>query len=211
MDHPDSGKTSLSKKLFLEAKATNRLPSKAELFAVNFSTLLDPELGQSSRNIDRLFDFISTRKFPCFLIMDELDAICMTRENTNEHDGVRRSMTTLMLCLDRIRASRKVMVFGITNMLRLIDAAVVRRFFFRLEISPVLTFQEFCEYARHLLGSDEIDEAFKPAYDIFLGKKFCAGDLRGVAAQALVRASIDAQPALRGAVGNQPWRGTIDL
>jgi Cdc6-like AAA superfamily ATPase len=52
-----------------------------------------------------------------FLLLDELDAFCMSRSRAQEHDAVRRAMTTLMLELDKLHPSTtmRLLVFGITN------------------------------------------------------------------------------------------------
>lgn len=72
--------------------------------------MLDPTLGQSSRNLEEIFEQLKTlckNGSSVFLLLDELDAFCMSRSRIQEHDAIRRAMTTLMLELDRFYISQE--------------------------------------------------------------------------------------------------------
>ncbi|MFM7367117.1 MAG: AAA family ATPase, partial [Sphaerospermopsis kisseleviana] len=72
----------------------------------------------------------------------------MSRSRTQEHDAIRRAMTTLMLELDKLHPSKdnKLLIFGITNILQSIDTAVVRRFSLKKEMQTQMDVSSFNNY-----------------------------------------------------------------
>ncbi len=121
---PNTGKTTLCYSLFDKLK--REVTPEINFYYIDIGRMLDPALGQSSRNIGDIFDDLKSKckkDSSVFLLLDELDTFCMSRSRTQEHDAIRRAMTTLMLELDKLHPSKdnKLLIFGITNILQSID------------------------------------------------------------------------------------------
>jgi len=181
---PNTGKTTLCYSLFdqLREKVTNEI----NFYYVDVGRMLDPALGQSSRNIGDIFDDLKSKckkDSSVFLLLDELDTFCMSRSRTQEHDAIRRAMTTLMLELDKLHPSKdnKLLIFGITNVPELIDTAVVRRFSLKKEMQiqmNVDTFKKYLEALGDTIKYSPPEEIIKQLFELYQTRKLTAGDVK---------------------------------
>ncbi|VUT24912.1 MAG: VCP-like ATPase [Candidatus Methanolliviera sp. GoM_asphalt] len=116
---PGTGKTTL-------ARATTKyfgLP----MVEVRISMIIDQYLGETSKNIDRVFE-LAKRISPCILFIDEFDFIAKTR-TSDEHSAVKRAVNTLLKSIDEISlVGDGVLLIGATNHPQLLDIAAWRRF-----------------------------------------------------------------------------------
>jgi len=119
---PGTGKTQAAKYI---ASQTN-LP----LVTVRIDGLVSSYLGNTSKNIRALFDFVE--KTPCILFLDEFDAIAKMRDDANELGELKRVVNTLLQNIDSIES--KVPVIAATNHEHLLDSAVWRRFDYKIKI-----------------------------------------------------------------------------
>jgi len=126
---PGVGKTQAAKYI---ASKTN-LP----LVTVRVDGLISSYLGSTSKNIRKLFDFVS--RMPCILFLDEFDSIAKMRDDSNELGELKRVVNTLLQNIDSI--SNKVPIIAATNHQHLLDSAVWRRFDYRLSIELPKEFQ----------------------------------------------------------------------
>ena len=69
------------------------------------------------------------------LFLDEIDRLCVNRENLNEISELKRTLIELMQFLDEIKYSPRKMVIGCTNIIAQLDEALIRRFSIQEEIS----------------------------------------------------------------------------
>lgn len=183
---PNTGKTTLCHLLFRKIK--KEVTNEINFYSVDVGRLLDPSLGQSSRNLGDIFDHLKSickKGSSVFLLLDELDAFCMSRSRTQEHDAIRRAMTTLMLELDKLRPTQdqNILIFGITNVHELIDTAVVRRFSVKKSINATLCPQEFNNYLKYLsipIKYNIEDEDIENLYPIYLQRNFTIGDVKAL-------------------------------
>jgi AAA+ superfamily predicted ATPase len=116
---PGTGKTSLALALSREM----HLP----LIEVRLSMVTSQYLGETSKNVDRIFDF--ARKFaPCILFIDEFDFVAKSRV-TDDHGAMKRAVNSLLKNIDRISLVKdSVLLVGATNHPKLLDEAAWRRF-----------------------------------------------------------------------------------
>lgn len=120
---PGTGKTMTARRLANELK----LP----LATVRCDTLISSLLGQTSRNLRRVFDF--AEQTPCVLLLDEFDALASARGNERDVGELQRIVIALLQNIDALPGH--VVVVAATNFAQGIDAAVWRRFPYQISFS----------------------------------------------------------------------------
>lgn len=181
---PNTGKTTLCYSLFDKLK--REVTPEINFYYIDIGRMLDPALGQSSRNIGDIFDDLKSKckkDSSVFLLLDELDTFCISRSRTQEHDAIRRAMTTLMLELDKLHPSKdnKLLIFGITNILQSIDTAVVRRFSLKKEMQTHMDVSSFNNYLEVLGDTIKYSPALEikqQLYDLYQQRNLTAGDVK---------------------------------
>lgn len=113
---PGCGKTSAAKYLASELE----LP----LITARFDTLISSLLGNTAKNIHRIFAF--AKKQPCILFLDEFDAIAKARDDTHELGELKRVVNSLLQNIDDF--SQDGILIAATNHPDMLDSAVWRRF-----------------------------------------------------------------------------------
>lgn len=128
---PGCGKTQAARMISAELQ----LP----LLTVRCDTLVSSLLGQTSRNLRRVFEHAENR--PCVLFLDEFDALAKTRSDEREVGELQRIVIALLQNIDAL--SPETLLLGATNHAELLDRAVWRRFAWRIELSlPDLALRE---------------------------------------------------------------------
>ncbi|MCU0632381.1 MAG: ATP-binding protein [Methanolinea sp.] len=116
---PGTGKTSLA--LALSRKL--HLP----LLEVRLSMITSQYLGETSKNIDRIFD-LAKKMAPCILFIDEFDFVAKSRV-ADDHGAMKRAVNALLKNIDQVSLVRHgVLLIGATNHPQLLDEAAWRRF-----------------------------------------------------------------------------------
>lgn len=113
---PGCGKTSVARYIASELK----LP----LITARFDTLISSLLGNTAKNIHRIFDF--ARKQPCVLFLDEFDAIAKARDDAHEMGELKRVVNSLLQNIDDF--AQEGILIAATNHPAMLDTAVWRRF-----------------------------------------------------------------------------------
>lgn len=113
---PGCGKTSAAKYLASELE----LP----IITAKFDTLISSLLGNTAKNIHRIFDF--AKKQPCILFLDEFDAIAKARDDAHELGELKRVVNSLLQNIDDF--SQDGILIAATNHAQMLDSAVWRRF-----------------------------------------------------------------------------------
>lgn len=98
---------------------------------LNFASTIDSYMGQTAKNIERVFDYCKGQQ--CVLMLDEIDCIGMLRGGKGADGELSRITISLMQCLDSIVDGQ--IVIGATNRKDMIDGALLRRFHKTYEIS----------------------------------------------------------------------------
>jgi DNA replication protein DnaC len=101
-----------------------------DLYVARLDGVISSFLGSTSKNIRALFDFASCT--PCVLFLDEFDAIAKLRGDSQEMGELKRVVNSFIQNLDALGPSS--IVLAATNHQELLDAAVWRRFGYRLQL-----------------------------------------------------------------------------
>ena len=88
------------------------------------SVVITSLLGQSARNVTKMFSFAAQQ--PCVLLLDELDAYARRRDDEFDIAEPKRLVNTLLLEIDRWPSCS--VLIAATNHPKLLDHAVTRRF-----------------------------------------------------------------------------------
>ena len=117
---PGTGKTEVVKHL---AFALGR-----KLYSVNFNQLIDSRMGQTAKNIEKLFDEIAQSSIPesCLYLFDEIDGLALTRTDSNDIREMGRATTAFIRGMDNLGSG--TVIFATTNLGEKIDPALRRRF-----------------------------------------------------------------------------------
>lgn len=117
---PGTGKTEAVKEI---ARRAHR-----DLYYVTMSQIVDSHLGRTAKNIDAVFREVNSAVCPEKLIVlfDEIDALALTRIDSNDVREMGRATTAMLRGLDNLNG--KVLLFATTNLFNAIDKALVRRF-----------------------------------------------------------------------------------
>lgn len=99
-----------------------------ELLAVNFDSIIDSKLGQTSKNIGMLFNEIRSFSRPekLLFLFDEIDALALDRINANDVREMGRATSSFLKEIDQLGES--FIIFATTNLYDAFDKALIRRF-----------------------------------------------------------------------------------
>lgn len=115
---PGTGKTESAKQI---ARILRR-----KLLAVDFNTVIDSHLGETSKNISALFEEINSIGSSAIVLFDEIDALALDRINQNDVREMGRATSTLLRELDKL--DDNVVLIATTNLYSKLDRALIRRF-----------------------------------------------------------------------------------
>jgi len=116
---PGTGKTSLA----LAMSRTMHMP----VLEVRLSMVTSQYLGETSKNIDRIFE-LAKKLSPSILFIDEFDFVAKSRV-ADDHGAMKRAVNSLLKNIDKINlVKNNVLLIGATNHPQLLDEAAWRRF-----------------------------------------------------------------------------------
>lgn len=113
---PGCGKTTVARHI----SKTLNLP----LVVARLDSLVSSLLGNTSKNIRKVFEFAS--KQPCILFLDEFDAIAKARDDQHELGELKRVINSLLQNIDEFTTNN--VLLAATNHHELLDKAIWRRF-----------------------------------------------------------------------------------
>jgi ATPase family protein associated with various cellular activities (AAA) len=155
-----------------------------DLYVARLDGLISSFLGSTSKNIRALFDFAS--RTPCVLFLDEFDAIAKLRGDSQELGELKRVVNSFIQNLDALGAHS--VVIAATNHEELLDAAVWRRFGYRLSLghpTPELRAQLWSDFMR----PQELDKRDLELL-VDLSEGFSGSDIREVSTRLRRRSAI---------------------
>lgn len=100
------------------------------LLTARCDTLVSSLLGQTSKNLRRIFDYVEQR--PCVLFLDEFDALASARGNERDIGELQRVVIALLQNIDAL--SDSTVLLAASNHEKMLDPAVWRRFPFQLPL-----------------------------------------------------------------------------
>jgi len=116
---PGTGKTTLALSLSHEL----HMP----VLEVRLAMLTSQYLGETSKNIDRIFD-LARRLSPCILFIDEFDYVARSRMS-DDNAAMKRAVNMLLKNIDTVSFVKNgVLLIGATNHPQMLDEAAWRRF-----------------------------------------------------------------------------------
>ena len=119
---PGCGKTTIAK--YISEKTG--LP----LVVARFDAIVSSLLGNTAKNIRKIFDFADNK--PCILFLDEFDAIAKARDDQYELGELKRVINSLLQNIDSF--AKQNILIAATNHPELLDKAIWRRFNTVIEI-----------------------------------------------------------------------------
>ena len=137
------GKTELARAI---AKQTNRT-----LCVVNLSNLIGSLLGETSKNIAKIFSGVEQAGDRVVLFLDELEAITPIRRMMDRGSGdkeIGRATMSMMQQLDHL--SPQVILLAATNRMDALDEATLRRFTIHHEFLPLTADERFAMERQYL-------------------------------------------------------------
>ena len=181
---PGTGKTSVARALSEQLS----IP----FVEVKLSMITDQYLGETAKNIDRVF-LLAKKLNPCILFIDELDFVAKAR-TSDENAAIKRAVNTLLKAIDEISlVEHGVLLIAATNHPRMLDSAAWRRFDeivhfplpdlnMRKNILDIVT--------RHIEGD------FDTAEIAALTENYSGSDLRMVIREAVLSALLEERKVL---------------
>ena len=160
---PGTGKTEAAKHV---ARLLNRL-----LLRVDFENLIDSKLGQTNKNISKIFSEINAlpNSSKVIVLFDEIDVIALDRINSNDVREMGRVTSTILRELDRLTdLNKEIVIIATTNLFSHFDKALIRRFdavinFNRYSKEDLIEVAEyyFSSFVRNFKGISKDTKLFK--------------------------------------------------
>jgi len=102
------------------------------LVVARLDSLVSSLLGNTAKNIRKIFEFASRQ--PCILFLDEFDAIAKARNDQHELGELKRVVNSLLQNIDEYLESN--ILIAATNHQELLDKAIWRRFNSIIDLTP---------------------------------------------------------------------------
>lgn len=176
---PGCGKTSAAKHLASELN----LP----LITARFDTLISSLLGNTAKNIHKIFEY--AKQQPCILFLDEFDAIAKARDDSHEMGELKRVVNSLLQNIDDF--SEDGILLAATNHSSMLDSAVWRRFQTIIEMPKpgAGEIQRFIDQFPKVASTEAISEGhWKAIADAMVGLSY--SDVKDIVQNVLKKAVL---------------------
>ncbi|WP_434336989.1 AAA family ATPase [Mesomycoplasma conjunctivae] len=191
---PGSGKTEA-------AKHVARLLDRS-LFRVDFENLIDSKLGQTNKNIVKVFSEINIlpNAAKVVVLFDEIDVIALDRINSNDVREMGRVTSTILRELDRLSdLNKEIVIIATTNLYSNLDKALIRRFdatidFNRYGNEDLIEVAEhyFSSFIKNFKGISKDTRLFKKILKI-ANKLPYPGELKNIIKTSLAFSEVDSE------------------
>ena len=99
-------------------------------YVVRLDSVISSLLGDTAKNIRRVFDFVPSQK--AVLLLDEMDAVAKLRDDRHELGELKRVVNTVIQGLDSLDSH--AVVIAATNHPHLLDPSIWRRFPYKIDL-----------------------------------------------------------------------------
>ena len=164
------------------------------LYTVRLDSVISSLLGDTSKNIRSLFDFVPTKDGVLFL--DEMDAIAKLRDDRQELGELKRVVNTVIQGLDSL--DDRAVVIAATNHPQLLDTAIWRRFPYKIELGQPDDGVRVSLW-RYFLFEDDASSPF-PTLLASASEGLSGADIQTIALAARRQAVLEKHPIDTGAV-----------
>lgn len=103
---------------------------KRLMYVVNLGAIVSSRLGETSKNLSKLFKRASEEDSIIFL--DEFDSLGKVRDYDQDHGEMKRVVNTILQLFDFL--PKRTVVIAATNQINMIDEALIRRFDLSLKL-----------------------------------------------------------------------------
>lgn len=100
------------------------------MYVVNLGAIVSSKLGETSKNLSKLFRQASTEN--CIIFFDEFDSIGKVRDYSQDHGEMKRVVNTILQLFDYL--PQDSIVIAATNQMQMIDDALLRRFDMKINL-----------------------------------------------------------------------------
>lgn len=97
---------------------------KKLMFVVNIGAIVSSKLGETSKNLSKLFKTAANED--CIIFLDEFDGLGKLRDYSQDHGEMKRVVNTILQLFDYL--PQDTIVIAATNQRDMIDDALLRRF-----------------------------------------------------------------------------------
>ena len=183
---PGVGKTTIAKYISWKTK----LP----LVIARLDTLVSSLLGNTSKNIRKIFEYADSK--PCILFLDEFDAIAKARDDQHEMGELKRVINSLLQNIDLF--SQNNTLIAATNHPELLDKAIWRRFNTVIEISQpgIEGVQKLLELYLGSFGADGVIDKKRNEKILQCLSNKTPADIKSIITNAITHAIIRGKSAV---------------
>lgn len=130
-----SNKSGLSKFLFYGKPGSGKTESayqiarilERDILSVDFEQLIDSRLGETAKNVAKLFDEINHLQYgKVIVVFDEIDSLVLDRVNSNDLREMGRVTSVFLRELESL--NENIVLIATTNLFEKFDKAIIRRF-----------------------------------------------------------------------------------
>lgn len=155
------------------------------LYVLRLDSVISSLLGDTSKNIRHVFDFVPGHDGILFL--DEMDAVAKLRDDKHELGELKRVVNTVIQGLDSL--DDRAIVLGATNHAQLLDPAIWRRFPYKIDLGlPDFTVREDL-WRYHLV--DEDPSSSIPKLLARISEGLSGAEVQNIALAARRQAALD--------------------
>lgn len=97
---------------------------KKMMVVINLGAIVSSKLGETSKNLSKIFKKASTED--CIIFLDEFDSLGKVRDYSQDHGEMKRVVNTILQLFDYLPQSS--IVIAATNQKEMLDEALLRRF-----------------------------------------------------------------------------------
>ncbi|KEG04190.1 hypothetical protein YYE_01093 [Plasmodium vinckei vinckei] len=169
---PGCGKTMLAKAISNEMKAN--------FIAIKGPEILNKYVGESEKKVREIFSYASTYK-PCLIFFDEIDSICINRDNNKTAAASDRVVNQLLTEMDGLSQREGIYIIATTNRPDIIDKALLRTGRFdQLIYVSLPKYQGRIDILKKLSKNMPLDKDIDFKKISILTKGYSGADLHGV-------------------------------